>query len=182
MTRDAIRRRAFAIAIALAIGGLGTAIAALATGEGRDPLPADARADRILIEKSSGMMTLFRDGRPLRAYLVAFGRGSLAPKAREGDGRTPEGRYRIDRRNVQSRYHRALHISYPEPRDVAAAQSRGVSPGGDIMIHGLPNGLGWLGSLHRMVDWTAGCIAVTNAEIEEIWRVVPDGTAIEIRP
>lgn len=100
----------------------------------------------------------------------------------EGDGRTPEGVYSIDRRKVKSTFHRALHVSYPNDDDLAQAKARSVSPGGDIMIHGLPNGLGFLGKLHLKGDWTAGCIAVTNPQIEEIWRAVPDGTKVEIVP
>jgi murein L,D-transpeptidase YafK len=118
----------------------------------------------------------------VRVYDVALGEEPVGPKEREGDGRTPEGLYVIDGRNPQSRYHRSLRISYPGPEDAARAAKLGVSPGGDIMIHGLQNGLGWIGALHRTHDWTRGCIAVTNDEIEEIWDLVPDGTPIEIRP
>jgi murein L,D-transpeptidase YafK len=108
--------------------------------------------------------------------------GRLRGGNREGDGRTPEGRYSIDSRNSRSRFHLALHISYPNADDRRTAQQRGVSPGGDIMIHGLPNGLGWLDKLHRKRDWTDGCVAVTNPEMEEIWAHVATGTAIEILP
>ena len=117
----------------------------------------------------------------IKSYRVSLGRNPLGPKQQEGDKRTPEGLYRIDKRNEKSGFHRALHVSYPESRDFAAAAARGVSPGGDIMIHGLHNGLGWMGKLHRLVDWTAGCIAVTDPEIEEIWAAVPDGTPVEIK-
>jgi len=94
----------------------------------------------------------------------------------------PEGHYVIDWRNPSSAYHLALHISYPDAADAAAAAARDDNPGGDIMIHGLPNGFGVVGALHRRLDWTAGCIAVTDPEIEEIWQAVADGTPIEIRP
>lgn len=147
-----------------------------------DPLGSGAVADRIVVRKADRQMTLFRDGRPLKTYAIALGFGEPGPKSREGDGRTPEGLYRISGRNPQSAFHLSLRISYPDADDIAAAEAAGVAPGGDIMIHGLPNGLGWLGSLARARDWTAGCIAVTNAEIEEIWRAVPDGTPIEILP
>ena len=100
----------------------------------------------------------------------------------EGDERTPEGQYKLDFRNPRSIAHRALHISYPNAADVAQAQARGVSPGGAVMVHGLPNKVWWLGRWHRWMDWTDGCIGVTNAEMDEIWRVVPTGTPIEIRP
>lgn len=149
-------------------------------GDRRVTLEPEVRVDRILVEKSLGRMTLFRDDMPVRTYRVAIG-SEPGPKTHEGDRRTPEGQYRIVGRNPQSAYHLSLRISYPEPADVEAAQARGVPPGGDIMIHGIPNGYGWLGSMHRVFNWTAGCIAVTNEEIEEIWQLVPDGTPIEIR-
>jgi murein L,D-transpeptidase YafK len=99
-----------------------------------------------------------------------------------GDGRTPEGIYSVDGRNPKSAFHFSLHLSYPNSADTARASAMGVPPGGDIMIHGIKNGLGWLGSLHRFVDWTQGCVAVTNDEIEEIWDMVPDGIRVEIVP
>ena len=152
------------------------------TGSAAQPSADPEQADRILIEKSAHRLTLLAGDRVLKTYAVALGHGGMAPKTRLGDGRTPEGLYRIDRRNPQSAYHLALHISYPAAKDIRAAAALGVAPGGQIMIHGLPNGLDAIGSLHRMSDWTAGCIAVTDDEIEEIWRAVPDGTAVEIRP
>ncbi|MDQ3197662.1 MAG: L,D-transpeptidase family protein [Verrucomicrobiota bacterium] len=145
-------------------------------------LAIDAQADRILVEKAARRMTLFRGGTPLKIYRIALGRAPVGHKVQEGDQRTPEGIYSIDRRKPDSDFHRALHISYPSPDDVARARELGVEPGGDIMIHGQPNGRGGVGALHRARDWTAGCIALTDAQIEEIWRSVPDGTPIEIRP
>ena len=149
--------------------------------EPRAPLPDRLTADSILVEKSLHRLSLFKDGELLRTYRVALGRGGSEPKSREGDARTPEGAYFIDHRNPHSVAHRALHISYPSTTDVAAARARGVNAGSDIEIHGIRNGLGWLGRLHRAFDWTAGCIAVTNGEMDEIWRIVPDGTPIVIR-
>lgn len=146
------------------------------------PLPRGVVADRVVVEKSRRQLTLMRNGAALKSYQVALGRSPVGSKEQEGDNRTPEGVYTIDRRNQRSQYHRSLHISYPTPREAENARKRGVSPGGDIMIHGLPPGWARIGFLHRTVDWTAGCIAVTNPEIEEIWRVVPDGTPIEIKP
>ncbi len=140
------------------------------------------RADFIVVRKAAHELTLYKDGRAVKTYRVALGTGGLAPKQRAGDNRVPEGLYRIDGRNPNSNFHRSLSISYPEPRDVAAARARGVAPGGGIMIHGIRNGLGWLGPLHLRDDWTAGCIAVTDEEIEEIWNAVPDGTPIRILP
>jgi murein L,D-transpeptidase YafK len=145
------------------------------------PLPDQVLADSIVVEKSKHSMSLFKNGELLRSYRVALGRGGPEPKSQEGDARTPQGAYLIDSRNPRSGFHRALHVSYPSAADVAAARARGVSAGSDVMIHGIKNGLGWLGRLHRMVDWTAGCIAVTNREMDEVWRVVPDGTPVVIR-
>jgi murein L,D-transpeptidase YafK len=139
-------------------------------------------ADRILVEKSARKLTLFKRDKILKTYRIALGRNPVGAKTQKDDGRTPEGKYIIDSRNARSRFHLSLHISYPNARDRAAAAARGVDPGGDIMIHGLTNGLGWLGALHRLRDWTNGCIAVTNSEIEEIWRLVPNGTTVGIVP
>ncbi len=106
----------------------------------------------------------------------------MGPKRKEGDMKTPEGTYTIDSRNARSSFHLALHISYPSDEDNKRAAARGVSAGSDIMIHGIQNGQGWIGAFHRWKDWTAGCVALTDEEIEELWRVTPDGTTIEIRP
>jgi murein L,D-transpeptidase YafK len=146
------------------------------------PLPASARADLVVVDKAERRLALMRDGEVLKSYRVALGGDPRGHKQREGDGRTPEGRYAIDGRNPASSFHRALHVSYPDGQDRARAAASGDRPGGDIMIHGIRNGLGWLGPLHRLVDWTDGCIAVTDAEIREIWRAVPTGTPVEIRP
>ena len=139
-------------------------------------------ADLVFIEKKARRLTLFRGGKALRSYRVALGFEPVGKKSTEGDGRTPEGRYVIDRRKPNSRFHRALHISYPNAEDKRQAAARGVSPGGDIMIHGLMNGMGWLGKAHLLRDWTLGCIALTNEELDEIWRMAPDGTTVEIVP
>ncbi|MCW5620523.1 MAG: L,D-transpeptidase family protein [Burkholderiales bacterium] len=145
-------------------------------------LATDARADRVVVLKGERKLILMNGDRPLKEYRIALGRDPVGPKTQEGDGRTPEGQYVIDYRKRDSSFHRALHISYPDPADAAQASMRGVSPGGLIMVHGIRNGLGVAGRFHRLTDWTNGCIAVTNSEIEEIWRAVPDGTPIEIRP
>ena len=139
-------------------------------------------AEQILINKSARRLTLIRAGEALRVYRISLGNSPIGPKEREGDGKTPEGEYVVDKKIMNSGFHRALHISYPNAADRARAASLGVSPGGDIMIHGLKNGFGWLGPLHRFSDWTQGCIAVTNAEIEEIWDMVPVGTPVKIVP
>jgi murein L,D-transpeptidase YafK len=147
-----------------------------------DPAPAAQEADLVELRKAERLLVLSRAGQALRTYRVALGFEPRGHKQREGDGRTPEGRYAIDYRNPQSRFHLALHVSYPAPGDVAAAAAAGVDPGGDIMIHGQPNGRGWLAWWRQRRDWTAGCIAVTDAEIREIWSLVPDGTPVVILP
>jgi murein L,D-transpeptidase YafK len=144
--------------------------------------PPPQKADSILILKKDHVLELLQGGKVIRTYKVALGRGGLAPKEREGDGRTPEGHYVIDSRTAQSHYHKALHVSYPNAEDRKRAAKLGVAPGGAIMIHGLPNGMGSVGAAHRLYDWTLGCIAVTNEEIDEIWDLVPNGTPVEIRP
>jgi len=143
---------------------------------------AGAFADSIVVEKSQHRLSLYRRGTLLRSYLIALGQQPVGDKERIGDMRTPEGIFRIEARNPASRYHRALRISYPDSAHRARARARGVSPGGDIMIHGLPARQAWVGAAHRDFDWTEGCIAVTNAEIEEIWGAVPVGTPIQIKP
>ena len=139
-------------------------------------------ADQIVVDKSDHTLTLYRHGQAMKTYTVSFGREPVGKKEREGDDRTPEGRYVIDSRNMHSKYHIALHVSYPNAEDVRRARAAGTSPGGAIMIHGLRDGFAWLGRLHRVVNWTHGCIAVTDDEIEEIARAVPNGTPITIRP
>jgi murein L,D-transpeptidase YafK len=136
----------------------------------------------VLVEKAPRRLTLFFAGYPVRSYRVALGRDPIGDKLRRGDGRTPEGRYTIDGRNGASEFYRSLHISYPSSADVRRAREAGAAPGGEIMIHGLPNGSEWVTSEHTRFDWTEGCIAVTNEEMDELWELVPDGTPIEIRP
>lgn len=140
--------------------------------------PLTGKIDLIEIDKSERMLVVYRDGIALRRYDIALGRAPEGHKAREGDGRTPEGRYRIDRRNPQSAFHLSLGLNYPRPLDRLLAAAKGVSPGGDIFIHGQPNGFPTL----RRGDWTEGCIAFTNAEMEELWRIADVGTEVVIRP
>lgn len=114
------------------------------------------KATRVLVLKKEHRMELFSGEKVIKTYTVALGRGGLAPKQRQDDHLTPEGLYQIDRRNKNSRFYRALHVSYPNEVDRERARKLGVDPGGDIMIHGITNGLGWLGSVHRTIDWTNG--------------------------
>lgn len=146
------------------------------------PLPSNARADLVVVNKAARTLSLFSNGALIRSYPVSLGRAPIGPKVQIGDHRTPEGRYQIDRHNPHSSFHLALHVSYPSAEDSARAQSAGYSPGSDIMVHGMRNGFGWLGRAHRLVDWTSGCVAVTNAEMDQIYSTVSDGTPIEIRP
>jgi len=141
-----------------------------------------AKADQVIVAKSTRTLTLLSHGKVLRTYKVALGGAPVGAKEQEGDHKTPEGHYVLDRRNPKSRFYKSIHVSYPNGEDKKKAAQRGVSPGGDIMVHGLPNGFGWLGATHRNMDWTDGCIAVTNQEMDEIWELVADGTPIEIRP
>lgn len=138
--------------------------------------------DKVLVHKRERRLTLVSKGQVIKTYKIALGGNPIGPKEREGDKKTPEGTYVIDSRNRDSQYHLSLHISYPSERDKKRAKELGVSPGGDIAIHGIKKGFAEVGDAHTGVDWTKGCIAVTDEEIEEIDRLVPDGTVIEILP
>ena len=144
-------------------------------------LPRGTTIDRIVVEKAERKLSILRGGKVLKIYRVALGRNPIGAKEQEGDMKTPEGVYKIDNRNPNSDYHLALHISYPSDEDTARASDRGVNAGFDIEIHGLPNGH-QSADFHPATDWTAGCIAVTNEEMDELWRITPDGTTVEIRP
>jgi murein L,D-transpeptidase YafK len=144
------------------------------------PPPLTGQIERIVIEKAARRMQLIQDGKPVRTYWIALGFAPQGDKDRQGDGRTPEGEFTIDRRNDESAFHLSLGLDYPRPEDRAEASEAGYSPGGDIFIHGQPNALPEGFKLKG--DWTAGCIAVTNTEMREIWAVTPIGTKVEIRP
>jgi murein L,D-transpeptidase YafK len=139
-------------------------------------------ADRVVVLKKERTLQLVNHGKVVKTYKIALGGDPVGPKTRQGDHKTPEGTYVLDFRNAHSQFHKAIHISYPSERDHAAARAKGISPGGDVFVHGLPNGFGYVGAAHRLKDWTDGCVAVTNEEIDEIWKSVADGTPIEIRP
>lgn len=144
--------------------------------------PLKYLADSMVLDKSDHRLTLYYRGQPVHSYDVALGKNPVGNKERRGDGRTPEGLYEIEGRNPQSKYHLSLRVSYPSVQQRAQAARRGISPGGDIMLHGLPPAFASVGALHRQQDWTEGCVALTNDEIEEIWRSVPNGARILIRP
>ena len=145
-------------------------------------LAGEPAIDIVVVKKKDRTLELVSNGSTIRTYPISLGDNPVGPKDRLGDGKTPEGDYTIDYRNSESAFHLSLHVSYPNTADERRADATRVHPGGMIMIHGLPDGRAYLGRLHRWRDWTDGCIAVTNAEIEELWRVVPDGTPIRIEP
>jgi murein L,D-transpeptidase YafK len=140
------------------------------------------KVDRIVVEKSKRTLTLMSGAESLKKYKVALGGQPIGPKDRQGDHKTPEGVYSVDAKNPNSQFYKALHISYPNQLDRANARKLGVSPGGDVEIHGLGSKWGWLGAKHRLTDWTDGCIALTNDEIDEIYPLIKVGTPVEIRP
>ena len=146
----------------------------------REVPPLAGPIDRILVEKAERRMTLFREGAALRVYPVSLGFAPEGDKERQGDGRTPEGVFRIDRKNPQSRFHLSLGLDYPQHEDLVRARAGGYDPGGDIFIHGQPRGV--TGALRIPRDWTAGCIAVSNAVMDEIWAHVAVGAVVEVRP
>ncbi len=143
---------------------------------------ATEQADRILVLKSERRLLLMQDDEVLKSFWIALGRRPVGQKIERGDGRTPEGLYRIVGRTKDSLFYRALELSYPNEADKQRARERGVNPGGDILIHAVPDGYEPTGAGVRMIDWTNGCIAVTNADMDEIWDRVADGTWVEIKP
>jgi murein L,D-transpeptidase YafK len=144
--------------------------------------PTPLHADRVVVLKKERTLQLLNHGKVIKTYKVALGGDPVGPKTQQGDHKTPEGVYILDSRNPRSQYYKSIHISYPSAGDRAAARQKGISPGGDVFVHGLPNGYRYVGSAHRLKDWTDGCIAVTDEEMDEIWRAAADGTPIEIRP
>ncbi len=145
-------------------------------------LPEALQFERLRLEKSARRLTAFARNQPVRVYLVALGSNPVGHKEYQGDRKTPEGLYQIDAKNPNSAYCRNVGISYPNAEDRARAQKLGKNPGGDIKIHGLAPAFASLGAAHRLADWTHGCIAVTNEEMEEIYSHTPVGIPIEIVP
>jgi murein L,D-transpeptidase YafK len=144
--------------------------------------PSKLHADRVVVLKRARTLQLLSQGRVIETFRVALGGNPVGPKARQGDHKTPEGVYVLNFRNAHSQFYKSIHISYPNEHDRAEARKSGVSAGGDVFVHGLPNGYRAIGAAHRLRDWTDGCIAVTDEEIDEIWASVSDGTPIEIKP
>lgn len=146
------------------------------------PLLPWQKADQVVVEKARRTLTLMAKGQPLKRYYISLGGMPVGAKRQQGDEKTPEGEYIIDAHRPRSNYYKAMHISYPNAQDMADAKKRGVDPGGDIMIHGLSQRMKPMGERHRFYDWTNGCIAVTNSEMDELWHAIDDGTPIIIKP
>ncbi|HNN27561.1 MAG TPA: L,D-transpeptidase family protein [Agitococcus sp.] len=141
-----------------------------------------ADIDLVKVVKSQRQMWLLEQGKIIKQYTIALGANPVGHKQQEGDERTPEGRYILDYRNPNSGYFKSLHVSYPNKQDLANAKAKGVDAGGMIMIHGQRNGFGWAAKLTQLKDWTNGCIALNNQDMQEVWDLVKIGTPIEILP
>ncbi|RYG10111.1 MAG: hypothetical protein EOO07_22715 [Chitinophagaceae bacterium] len=145
-------------------------------------LAADAKIDYLLVEKSRQTMKAYTGNKLIKTYRISVGKNAVGHKVYEGDQKTPEGIYTINDRNPNSGYHKNLGVSYPNNIDREKAKQLGKSPGGDIKIHGLRNGLGFIKKLHRAFNWTNGCIALTDNEVDELYTAVVTNAKIEIRP
>ena len=140
------------------------------------------KADHVVVSKSAKTLSLYKGEGLLASYPVVFGAHPVGHKQQEGDGRTPEGHYVLDQKNANSAFHRSIHISYPNKQNVESAKARGVSPGGAVMVHGQRNGFGWAAFITQHFNWTSGCIALTNEDMDAVWEAVDAGTPIEIKP
>ena len=143
---------------------------------------SNEKADLVVVIKSEYKLYLIREGRLFASFPVVFGPNPKGHKQQQGDNRTPEGDYVLDYKNPNSKYYKSIHISYPNAEDRANARKRGVSPGGDIMIHGQPNGWGKFSLVTQLFNWTNGCIALSNSDMDAVWDAVDTGTPIQIRP
>lgn len=143
---------------------------------------ADIKADKVVVEKSGKTLSLYQGERLLKTFSVVFGANPIGHKQQEGDKRTPEGNYILDFKKIDSAFYKAIHISYPNTQDIENAKRSGVSAGGAIMIHGQKNYFGWASFLTQFFNWTNGCIALSNGDMEFVWSTVDEGTPIEILP
>lgn len=143
-------------------------------------IPDTAIIDKVFVDKSARVLQLLSGDTVIKSYHIALGGNPIGHKQQQGDKRTPSGSYTLDYKNEKSKFYRSIHVSYPNAVDKAHAKKMGVNPGGDIMIHGQKNGSGHLASVNQLRDWTEGCIAVTDEEMDEIMAMVKVGTAIEI--
>lgn len=190
MKRMSNAQRTTGVRIVVAIGclllflyGYTQLMAKLGSGVPSEPAPVNQQADQIVVHKAERLLLLLRKGEVLARYPIVMGKAAaMGPKSRDGDKKTPEGNYIIDWRNSHSRFSLSLHISYPDSQDRQRAEAAGNKTGGNVMIHGSPNGWQWLEPLFRRLDWTDGCIAVTNTALRDIWSRVPVGTPIRIEP
>ena len=160
--------------VVLALAAVAGLLAALAS--------AEEKADLVRVVKDENRLYLSKDGKELASFHVVFGANPEGHKQEEGDNRTPEGRYVLDYKNTASKYYKSIHVSYPNAKDRENARKRGVSPGGDIMIHGQPNGKEWLTVVTQRFNWTDGCIALSNGDMDAVWDAVDVGTPIVIEP
>jgi L,D-peptidoglycan transpeptidase YkuD (ErfK/YbiS/YcfS/YnhG family) len=145
-------------------------------------VPGPALADRVVVRKSERRLYLMHGSSVLRSYRVALGLNPVGPKEQEGDSRTPEGHYQLTRRNPRSEFFLSIQVSYPNDRDLQRARRNRLTPGGAIMIHGLPNELRREPTYYEKRDWTDGCIAVSDSDMLEIWLMTPPDTPIDILP
>jgi murein L,D-transpeptidase YafK len=143
---------------------------------------ATEKSDRVVVDKTAKTLSLYKSTDLIASFPVVFGPQSVGHKQQEGDGRTPEGSYLLDFKKSDSAFYKALHISYPNPKDVEAAKLRGVHPGGSVMVHGQKNYLGWAWFATKHFNWTNGCIALSNKDMDIVWESVDAGTSIEIKP
>ena len=145
-------------------------------------MPDNIKVDRILVLKSQRQLQAFSNGQLIKTYKISLGRNPIGDKEFEGDKRTPEGLYEINDKNPNSGYHKNLGVSYPNQKDIEQANKIDKPTGGDVKIHGIRNGIGFIGKFERWFDWTAGCMALTNSDIDELYDHTNIGTPIEIRP
>lgn len=143
---------------------------------------AQPQADLVIVKKSEANLYLMKEGKIIKSYHVAFGGNPKGHKLQKGDQKTPEGRYFLDYKNANSAFYKSIHVSYPNKSDKERAKNAHVNPGGNIMIHGQKNGWGWASFMTQRMNWTKGCIAASNSDMDEIWRAVKVGTPIEILP
>ncbi|MGM8872032.1 L,D-transpeptidase family protein [Psychrobacter sp. 2Y5] len=166
--------------ILITLIGLSAIVFAKDSAKLSQPIPSDVTIDKVYVDKSERVLKLLSEDKVVKSYHIALGDSPAGHKRQEGDERTPTGNYKLDYKNENSSYYRSIHVSYPNSTDKAQAKKRGVSAGGDIMIHGQKNGLGHLATITQQRDWTDGCIAVTDDEMDEIMSIYKAGMPIEI--
>lgn len=143
---------------------------------------AEPTVTLVRVVKSDHILQLLAGDKLLHEFHVVFGANPKGHKMQEGDEKTPEGSYTLDFKKPDSAFYKAIHISYPNTNDIASAKARGIKPGGQVMIHGQKNGLGWLSFISQRINWTNGCVALSNSDMDVVWTLVKEGTPIEILP